>query len=57
MTRQEREGSIKWETQVIFSSFLKKYSKRFNKLHFTEKVKTINSYVPKNLNFISKIIF
>ena len=47
MTRQRlREGSIKWETQLSLSSFSQKILKKIQQVAFTEKVKTINSYVP-----------
>ena len=47
MTRQRlREGSIKWETQLSLSSFSQKILKKIQHLAFTDKVKTINSYVP-----------
>ena len=52
MTRQRlREGSIKWETQLSLSSFSQKILKKIQQVAFTEKVKTINSFVPENLNF------
>ncbi len=56
MTRQRlREGSIKWETQLSLSSFSQKILKKIHHLAFTEKVKTINSYVPEKVKtFIEK---
>ena len=48
MTRQRlREGSIKWETQLSLSSFSQKILKKIQHLAFTDKVKTICSYVPE----------
>ncbi len=54
MTRQRlREGSIKWETQLSLSSFSQKILKKIQYLAFTDKVKTINSYVPEKVkNYI-----
>ena len=54
MTRQRlREGSIKWETQLSLSSFSQKILKKIQHLAFTDKVKTINSYVPEKVkNYI-----
>jgi len=50
MTRQRlREGSIKWETQLSLSSFSQKILKKIQHLAFTDKVKTINSYVPEKV--------
>ena len=50
MTRQRlREGSIKWETQLSLGSFSQKILKKIQHLAFTDKVKTINSYVPKKV--------
>jgi len=56
MTRQRlREGSIKWETQLSLSSFSQKILKKIQHLAFTDKVKTINSYVPEKVkNYIEK---
>ena len=56
MTRQRlREGSIKWETQLSLSSFSQKIIKKIQHLAFTEKVKTVNSYVPEKVKiFIEK---
>ncbi len=56
MTRQRlREGSIKWETQLSLASFSQKILKKIQHLAFTEKVKTINSYVPEKVkNYIEK---
>ena len=56
MTRQRlREGSIKWETQLSLSSFSQKILKKIHHLAFTEKVKTINAYIPEKVkNFIEK---
>ena len=56
MTRQRlREGSIKWETQLSLSSFSQKILKKIQHLAFTEKVKTVNSYVPEKVKiFIEK---
>ena len=56
MTRQRlREGSIKWETQLSLSSFSQKILKKIQHLAFTDKVKTINSYVPEKVKiFIEK---
>ena len=48
MTRQRlREGSIKWETQLSLGSFSQKILKKLQLLSFTEKVKSIKSYIPK----------
>ncbi len=50
MTRQRlRESSIKWETQLSLGSFSQKILKKIQHLAFTDKVKTINSYVPKKV--------
>ena len=50
MTRQRlREGSIKWETQLSLPSFAQKILKKIQHLAFTDKVKTINSYVPEKV--------
>ena len=50
MTRQRlREASIKWETQLSLSSFSQKILKKIQHLAFTDKVKTINSYVPEKV--------
>ena len=50
MTRQRlREGSIKWDTQLSLSSFSYKILKKIQYLAFTDKVKIINSYVPKKV--------
>ena len=50
MTRQRlREGSIKWETQLSLPSFSQKILKKIQHLAFTDKVKTINSYVPEKV--------
>ena len=50
MTRQRlREGSIKWETQLSLSSFSQKILKKVQHLAFTDKVKTINAYVPEKV--------
>ncbi len=50
MTRQRlREGSIKWETQLSLSSFSQKILKKIQHLAFTDKVKTVNSYVPEKV--------
>ena len=50
MTRQRlREGSIKWETQLSLSSFSQKILKKIQHLAFTDKVKTIVSYVPEKV--------
>ena len=56
MTRQRlREGSIKWETQLSLSSFSQKILKKIQHLAFTDKVKTINTYVPEKVKiFIEK---
>jgi ribonuclease E len=56
MTRQRlREGSIKWETQLSLSSFSQKILKKTQLLAFTEKVKTIQTYVPEKVkNYIEK---
>ena len=48
MTRQRlREGSITWETQLSLPSFSQKILKKIQQLAFTEKVKTINAYIPE----------
>ena len=50
MTRQRlREASIKWETQLSLSSFSQKILKKIQHLAFTDKVKTIVSYVPEKV--------
>ena len=50
MTRQRlREGSIKWETQLSLSSFSQKILKKIQHLAFTDKVKTINTFVPEKV--------
>ena len=50
MTRQRlREGSIKWETQLTLSSFSQKILKKIQHLAFTDKVKTVNAYVPEKV--------
>ncbi len=50
MTRQRlREGSIKWETQLSLISFSQKILKKIQYLAFTDKVKTVNSYVPEKV--------
>ena len=56
MTRQRlREASIKWETQLSLSSFSQKILKKIQHLAFTDKVKTIVSYVPEKVKmFIEK---
>ena len=52
MTRQRlREGSIKWETQLSLSSFSQKILKKIQHLAFTDKIKTINTYVPEKVKF------
>ena len=58
MTRQRlREGSIKMGNSIIISSFSQKILKKIQHLAFTEKVKTINSYVPEKVKiFIEKFI-
>ena len=48
MTRQRlREGSIKWETQLSLSSFSQKILKKVQQLAFSDKVKTINAFIPE----------
>ena len=56
MTRQRlREGSIKWETQLSLSSFSQKILKKIQHLAFTEKVKTVRSFLPEKVKlFIQK---
>ena len=56
MTRQRlREGSIKWETQLSLSSFSQKILKKIQHLAFTDKVKTVRSFVPEKVKlFIQK---
>ena len=56
MTRQRlREGSIKWETQLSLSSFSQKILKKIQHLAFTEKVKTVRSFIPEKVKlFIQK---
>ena len=50
MTRQRlREGSIKWETQLSLSSFAQKILKKVKYLAFTDKIKTINAYIPQKV--------
>ena len=50
MTRQRlREGSIKWETQLSLSSFSHKILKKIQFLAFSDKIKTINAYVPEKV--------
>ncbi len=59
MTRQRlREGSIKWETQLSINSFSQKILKKIKLLAFTDKVKTIKTYIPKKIKiFIEKNFF
>ena len=50
MTRQRlREGSIKWETQLSLESFSQKILKKIQHLAFTDKVKTIKSFVTEKV--------
>ncbi len=50
MTRQRlREGSIKWETILSLSSFAQKITKKIELLAFTNKVKTIKTYLPEKV--------
>jgi ribonuclease E len=50
MTRQRlRGGSIKWETQLSLGSFSQKILKKIQHLAFTDKVKTIKSFVPEKV--------
>ena len=58
MTRQRlREGSIKWETQLSLSSFSQKILKKIQHLAFTDKVKTVNSFVPEKVKiYIEKSV-
>ncbi len=50
MTRQRlREGSIKWETQLSLGSFSQKIIKKIQLLSFSDKVKTIRSFIPKKV--------
>ena len=52
MTRQRlREASIKWETQLSLF-FSQKILKKIQHLAFTDKVKTIVSYVPEKVKYI-----
>ena len=55
MTRQRlREGSIKWETQLSLESFSQKVLKKFNILLFTDKIKTVKSYVPEKVKVFTE---
>ena len=50
MTRQRlREGSIKWETILSMESFALKIVKKIEMLAFTDKIKSINTYVPEKI--------
>ena len=50
MTRQRlREGSIKWETNLSLDSFSLKLIKKIEMLAFTNKIKSINAYVPEKV--------
>ena len=50
MTRQRlREGSINWETMLSLESFSQKIIKKIELLAFTNKVKTIKTYVPEKV--------
>ena len=50
MTRQRlREGSIKWETNLSLESFALKIIKKTELLAFTNKIKSINAYVPEKI--------
>ena len=47
MTRQRlREGSIRWETNLSMESFALKIIKKIEMLAFTNKIKSINAYIP-----------
>ncbi len=55
MTRQRlREGSIKWETQLSLESFSQKILKKIQHLAFTDKIKTIKSYVPEKVKVFTE---
>ncbi len=56
MTRQRlREGSIKWETQLSLGSFSQKILKKIQLLSFSDKTKSVKSYIPKKVKiFIEK---
>ncbi len=58
MTRQRlREGSIQWETNLSMESFSLKIVKKIEMLAFTNKIKSINAYVPEKIkNYIVKIL-
>ena len=47
-----REGSIKWETQLSLS--LSKILKKIQHLAFTDKIKTIKSYVPEKVKVFTE---
>ncbi|OUV61284.1 MAG: ribonuclease E/G [Candidatus Pelagibacter sp. TMED128] len=50
MTRQRlREGSINWETILSLDSFAQKVIKKIELLAFTNKVKTIQTYIPEKV--------
>jgi ribonuclease E len=58
MTRQRlREASIKWETNLSLESFALKLVKKSEMLSFTDKVKSVNVYVPEKVKiYIYKIL-
>ena len=50
MTRQRlREASIKWETSLSMESFSLKIIKKIEMLAFTNKIKSINAYIPEKI--------
>ena len=50
MTRQRlREASIKWETSLSTESFALKIIKKIEMLAFTNKIKSINAYIPEKI--------
>ena len=50
MTRQRlREASIKWETSLSMESFSLKIIKKIEMLAFTNKIKSINAFIPEKI--------
>ena len=50
MTRQRlREGSIKWETTLSIESFALKIIKKIEMLAFTNKIKSIEAFIPNKI--------
>ena len=58
MTRQRlREGSIRWETNLSMESFALKIIKKIEMLAFTNKIKSINAYIPGKIKiYIENIL-